>query len=101
MAHDGAMTSNALLTVDRVSVHLGQKHKRITLVREISLSIGHQETLALVGESGSGKTTTALAIMGLLSAKRGYEIEGSVWFEGENLVTLSQKRLREIRGKTL
>jgi peptide/nickel transport system ATP-binding protein len=95
------MPAKIILDVDNLGVHLHQKKERLTLVRQASFQIENQKTLALVGESGSGKTTTALAIVQLLSAKRGYAIEGSVWFEGENLVSLSQKKLREIRGKKI
>ncbi|MBC7960456.1 MAG: ABC transporter ATP-binding protein [Vallitaleaceae bacterium] len=66
----------------------------------ISFSVKPGETLCLVGESGCGKSVTALSIMGLLS--RGGQIEeGSVHFDGQDLLKLTEKELDRIRGNHL
>lgn len=56
--------------------------------------------MGLVGQSGSGKSTLALALMGLLSVKRG-EVSGEVVFNGKDLLRSSEKELRAIRGKEI
>ena len=66
----------------------------------VSLRIGRGETLALVGASGSGKSLTALAIMGLLP-RPGRILSGSVRFDGEDLAAAPERRLREVRGRSI
>ena len=67
------------------------------VVEDLSFRIEPGRTLGLVGESGSGKTVSALAIMGLLPAVARVT-DGSVRFEGRNLLDLTPKELRSVRG---
>jgi peptide/nickel transport system ATP-binding protein len=70
---------------------------RVPIIDEISMSIGAGEVLALVGESGCGKTTLAMALLG--HARSGTKItRGSVIFEGQDLLELSESTLRRVRG---
>ncbi|MDR0451603.1 MAG: ABC transporter ATP-binding protein [Treponema sp.] len=69
-------------------------------VNGINLSIGRAEIHGLVGESGCGKSISARAIMGLLDRKRS-RVKGGVLFDGKNLLGLSERELREIRGKRI
>ena len=62
-------------------------------LRPIDLHLYKGETLGVVGESGSGKTTLALALLRLISSK------GGIYFEGEVLSGLPEKKIREIRRK--
>jgi oligopeptide/dipeptide ABC transporter ATP-binding protein len=71
----------------------------LSAVSEFSLSIPEGEIAALVGESGCGKSTTAMAIMGLLPAR--VRIEGSIRFEGRELVGLSAEAYRGLRGNRI
>ena len=68
-------------------------------VAGISLLLTKGRTLALVGESGSGKSVTALAIPRLLPA--GTRIGGQILFRGEDVLTASEARLRELRGSAI
>ncbi len=68
-----------------------------SVVRQLSFDIGRRETVAIVGESGSGKSVTALAIMGLLPAANS-RVEGHIHFEGQDLLTLPESAMRQIRG---
>ncbi len=52
-----------------------------------------------MGETGAGKTTTALGILGLLPAKVGHVIQGSIELEGKDLLKISEREMRQIRGK--
>ncbi|MCR4924333.1 MAG: ABC transporter ATP-binding protein [Lachnospiraceae bacterium] len=63
-------------------------------VNDISLEILEGETLALVGESGCGKSTLAKLLMGMITAD-----EGSIYFEGDEISGLSEKRMRSYRPK--
>ncbi|WP_438820607.1 ABC transporter ATP-binding protein [Aminobacter carboxidus] len=66
----------------------------------VSLYIEEGETLAVVGESGSGKSVTALSIM-RLTPPGSSKIEGAIWFEGKNLLTLPDDEIRQIRGNKI
>ena len=67
-------------------------------VRGISFDVAAGETVALVGESGCGKSLTAMSIMGLLPAKVGKVLSGSVTIDGREMVGLSEPALEELRG---
>ncbi len=82
-----------LLEVRKLSVGFGSAN----VVQDVSFSLQAGEKFALVGESGSGKSVTAFSILRLLSART----SGSVLFEGEDLLALSERRLRGIRGKDI
>ncbi|MFB9903366.1 ABC transporter ATP-binding protein [Allokutzneria oryzae] len=68
-------------------------------VRGVSLALEAGETVALVGESGSGKSTLLRAVLGTLP--RSASVSGVVELSGRNLVTLPEKELREIRGRSI
>jgi len=66
----------------------------------ISLRIGRGERVAVVGESGCGKSVTARVILGLLRGRR-IAVQGRVGFEGRDLLGLSQRALRRLRGRRI
>jgi len=70
----------------------------IHAVNGISLDIAPGETLGIVGESGCGKSVTALALMGILP-RAGRVTTGSALFGGRDLIQLSDKEMRDIRGR--
>ena len=71
----------------------------ITAVNKLNFDLQQGETLGIVGESGSGKSQTAFAIMGLL-AKNG-RAQGSVKFDGREILNLSEGRLNQIRAREI
>jgi ABC-type dipeptide/oligopeptide/nickel transport system ATPase component len=73
---------------------------KAAVLREIALDIAPGEVLGLVGQSGSGKSTLALAILGLLSRKRA-TVEGSIVFQGADLLSMKERDLRSLRGRSL
>ena len=66
----------------------------------VALDIAPGEIIGLVGQSGSGKSTLALAILGLLGRKRA-TVEGSIIFQGADLLKLRERDLRGLRGRSL
>lgn len=69
-------------------------------LRDAAFDVQPEEILGLVGQSGSGKSTIALALMGLLGFKGG-RASGEVRFGGRDLLRLSERHLRTIRGRDI
>src|ERR1700690_2463361 len=70
------------------------------VLRGISLEIARGEVVGLVGQSGSGKSTLAMAILGLLGRQRAI-VEGNIFFQGVDLLTMRERELRGLRGRAL
>jgi len=70
-------------------------------VRDLSLSVSRNETLAIVGESGSGKSVTALSILRLLPQAGARIGAGEILFEGRDLAKLSEREMSEVRGNSI
>jgi microcin C transport system ATP-binding protein len=92
------MTTEPLLAVKDLSIAFGGGEHQVLAVDRISFSIKKGETLALVGESGSGKSATALSIMKLLPYPAASHPSGEVTFKGRDLLKLSERDIREVRG---
>jgi microcin C transport system ATP-binding protein len=71
------------------------------VVDSLTVAIKPGETLALVGESGSGKSVSALSVLRLLDERHASYPTGEIRFRDENLLTASDKRLRQIRGQQI
>ncbi|MDC0661854.1 ABC transporter ATP-binding protein [Marinobacter sp. SS21] len=87
-----------LLTISNLSIRFGGGNN---VVNDVSLSVSPSETVALVGESGSGKSITALSILQLLDSRHVDYPSGEIRFGGENLLKVSERRLRQIRGQKI
>ncbi len=91
--------SQPILSVRNLNVSFPSEAGRVDAVRGVNFDLYPGKTLAIVGESGSGKSVTSLAIMGLLP---GYaSITGSVKFDGNELISLTDQEMAAYRGKSL
>lgn len=70
-------------------------------VNGVTLNLDRKETLGIVGESGCGKSVTALSILRLIPDPPGKIVSGEVLFEGRDLLKLSEKEMRHIRGNDI
>jgi ABC-type dipeptide/oligopeptide/nickel transport system ATPase component len=89
--------TDPLLDVQHLTVTFAGERSTVTAVDDVSFQIAAGETLGVVGESGSGKSVTAFAILRLLQPP-GRVTQGRVLFEGRDLLTLSERDMREVRG---
>lgn len=86
-----------LLEVRDLAISIGSRAGTIVPLQGVSLAVPRGARVALVGESGSGKSLTAAAVLGMLPD--GSRIDsGSVLLEGEDILGLSERRMRAIRG---
>lgn len=92
--------SEPLLRVEGLSIAYDTAGASVSVVRDVSITVDRSETVALVGESGSGKSTIALAVMGLLPGV-GQVTDGSIRFDGTELIGLSEKQLQKLRGSQI
>src|SRR4030088_2685487 len=93
--------TNIILDIDNLVVGLGKNPRNQRVIDGVSLSVSKGETLCLVGESGSGKSVTSLTVMGLLQKGALVPAGGSVWLVGEELLTASARRLRQLRATAM
>src|SRR5256886_3328167 len=90
-----------VLDINDLIVSLGTDTRAPRIIDGVSLQVAKGETLCLVGESGSGKSVTSLTVMGLLQKGSLVASGGSVKLVGEELLTASDRRLRQLRATTM
>ena len=103
MSVDGqqARTVEPLLSVESLRTYFHTREGTVRAVDGVSFDLEPGETLCVVGESGCGKSVTALSLLGLIPVPPGKIEGGRILFQGEDLVTASEARLREIRGNQI
>lgn len=89
-----------LLSVRDLSVKFASRRHSVTALDGISFDLDKGERLGIVGESGAGKSITGFSLMNLLS-RPGFIDSGSIMFEGEDIVKMSEKQMRGIRGNRM
>jgi oligopeptide/dipeptide ABC transporter ATP-binding protein len=93
--------NDTLLSVKDVSTYFFTEEGVAKAVQGVSFSISKGRTFALVGESGCGKSVTALSIMRLVSAPAGKIVSGEIIFGNRDLLRISERRMRTIRGNKI
>ncbi|MEA2735197.1 MAG: peptide/nickel transport system ATP-binding protein, partial [Humisphaera sp.] len=90
-----------LLEVQNLNIAFDTERGQIQPVRDVSFSIFPGQTVALVGESGCGKSVTSLSILRLIPQPPGRILGGRVMLEGRDLLGISEKEMRGVRGKDI
>jgi oligopeptide transport system ATP-binding protein len=87
-----------LLEVKNLTTQFRTKEGSVHAVNGVSFSVAEGEAIGIVGESGSGKSVTSLSIMRLLPIPPAEITDGSVMFDGQDLLELSESQMRKVRG---
>lgn len=87
-----------VLEVNGLKTHFSTREGVVRAVDDVSFQVVQGETLAIVGESGSGKSCAMLSIMRLIQQPPGKIVAGEVRFAGRNLMDLSEREMRSVRG---
>jgi len=95
------MAEAPLLSVRNLRTYFDEDGRVVKAVDDVSFEVGKGETVGVVGESGSGKSVTSLSIMRLVPMPPGRIASGEVIFDGQSLLTLSDRQMRGLRGKRI
>ncbi len=93
-------TSGAMLEVRDLRIFFPTDDGIVKAVDGLSFSLERGKTLGIVGESGSGKSVTSMGILGLHQRTRA-DISGHIWLDGEELISATPERVRELRGSKM
>jgi oligopeptide transport system ATP-binding protein len=90
-----------LLKIKNLKTRFHTEDGVVKAVNGVSYGINPGEVLGVVGESGCGKSVHALSIMRLIQIPPGEIADGEIWFEDQNLLNLTGKEIRQVRGRDI
>ena len=90
-----------LLSVRNLKTYFYTDDGVVPAVDGVSFDLDKGGTLGIVGESGCGKSVTSLSIMGLIPRPPGKIVSGEIYFEGRDLLKLSEPQMRKVRGNEI
>src|SRR6516164_11140703 len=91
----------SLLEIEGLKTHFFTRDGVVRAVDGVSFSVAPGETLAVVGESGCGKSVTSLSVLRLIASPPGRIVDGRITFQGRDLLQLSERAMRDIRGNDI
>src|SRR3954453_13146247 len=98
---EALFVSSPVLSIQGLTTEFVTPAGVVRAVNDVSWDLHPGETLGVVGESGSGKSVTAMSILGLIQSPPGRIVGGEILFEGRDLLTMSAKELRQLRGSEI
>lgn len=101
MSEEAKKNNDVLLSVRDLKVVYTSSGAVVHAVNGVSFEVKKGKSLGLVGETGAGKTTIAKAIMGVLPDPPAKVLKGEIVFEGKDLLKISEKEMRGVRGKKI
>jgi len=93
-----ALSEKTILEVKNLSTHFFTDEGVVKAVEDVSFSLRKGEIMGIVGESGSGKSVTNLSVINLVQSPPGKIVGGEVLYNGEDILKMNEKQLRQIRG---
>jgi peptide/nickel transport system ATP-binding protein len=97
MQESSTSENNTVLEVENLQISYETRKGDVEAIQGVSFKVGEGETVGLVGESGCGKSTIAFGIVNFLGSN-GKIVDGSIRFQGQELVGRSQEELKKLRG---
>ena len=94
-------TTEELIRIENLTVQYETDDAVVHALNAVSLFMRKGETLGLVGETGAGKTTLARSILRLIPSPPGVIKSGKIFFDGMDLLSLSENQMRAIRGNSI
>lgn len=94
-------TSETILEVIDLRTHITTRQGTVKAVDGASFTVRRGETVGLVGESGSGKSMTCASVMRLLPVSSAEIVSGEIWFEGRDLLEVTESEMRQVRGREI
>jgi oligopeptide/dipeptide ABC transporter ATP-binding protein len=92
------LAAEPILSIRDLAVHFTTEDGVVQAVDGITYDVYPGETLGIVGESGSGKSVSTMSILGLIPQPPGKIVRGEAYFNGRDLLKMSKKELRHVRG---
>ena len=93
--------SEKILEVNNLKTYFFTDEGTIPAVDGLNFSLEEGETMAIVGESGCGKSVTSLSVLRLIPFPPGKIVEGEILYKGKDLLKISEKEMREVRGNDI
>ena len=93
--------TEAILEVKNLVTSFSIGQRQFNAVDDCSFKVKKGKTLGIVGESGCGKSVTSLSIMRLIPTPPGKITSGEIWFEGKNILNLTEDKMRSLRGNKI
>ena len=90
-----------LLDVRNLKTYFYSENGVVTAVDDVTFHVNEGETLGIVGESGCGKSISCMSIVRLVETPPGKYEGGEIWFNGEDMLKISDARMRQIRGNDI
>ncbi len=92
---------DTVLSVNNLKTYFFTDNSVVPAVDGVSFNVSRGETLGIVGESGSGKSVTSLSILKLIAQPPGKIVDGSIIFNGEDIIKKNEEEMRHIRGNNI
>src|SRR5512146_954749 len=90
-----------LLDVQHLETQFRTREGTIHAVNGVSFTLKEGETLGIVGESGCGKSVTVMSVMRLIPTPPGKVVSGEAYYQGKNLLEMTDNEIRHIRGSQI
>lgn len=90
-----------LLQVENLKTFFYTEDGVVQAVNGVDFTVNRGQTVGVVGESGCGKSITSMSIMRLIPTPPGKIVDGKIWFNGQDLLKLSERKMRHIRGNDI